>query len=174
MQFILISSLYLSFSVGRSSELCQTQSYIPATMCECSGSVVFRFKEIAMAPNIYHIKSRKYCNLFSSGFPSHVSMKIRAGGWTNPPPSPDIQISYKIKLLKYAWDHPPTHTHTPYTTPANINIPRTPSGKKNPGSMHASLYRVCRIFCRSTIEPAYLTQNPTPLLESIRTIRKHR
>lgn len=114
MQFILISSLYLSFSVGRSSELCQTQSYIPATMCECSGSVVFRFKEIAMAPNIYHIKSRKYCNLFSSGFPSHVSMKIRAGGWTNPPPpSPDIQISYKIKLLKYAWDHPPTpHTHT--------------------------------------------------------------
>lgn len=160
MQFILISSLYLSFSVGRSSELCQTQSYIPATMCECSGSVVFRFKEIAMAPNIYHIKSRKYCNLFSSGFPSHVSMKIRAGGWTNPPPLP----RYSNFL----------HTHTPYTTPANINIPRTPSGKKNPGSMHALLYRVCRIFCRSTIEPAYLTQNPTPLLESIRTIRKHR
>lgn len=160
MQFILISSLYLSFSVGRSSELCQTQSYIPATMCECSGSVVFRFKkEIAMAPNIYHIKSRKYCNLFSSGFPSHVSMKIRAGGWTNPP------------LPRYSNF---LHTHTPYTTPANINIPRTPSGKKNPGSMHASLYRVCRIFCRSTIEPAYLTQNPTPLLESIRTIRKHR
>lgn len=173
MQFILKSSLYLSFSVGRSSELCQTQSYIPATMCECSGSVVFRFKEIAMAPNIYHIKSRKYCNLFSSGFPSHVSMKIRAGGWTNPqPPSPDIQISYKIKLLKYAWD-PPPYTHTLHH-PRKHKYPSDSLWKKNPGSMHASLYRVCRIFCRSTIEPAYLTQNPTPLLESIRTIRKHR
>lgn len=125
--------------------------------------MVFHFKEIAMTPNIYHIESRKYCTWFRWGIPSHASMKIRDGGWIPPLPR---NWEIQIKITEICLGPPQPQLPNTLHHPRKHKYPSDSLWKKIPGSMHASLYRVCRIFCRLTIEPAYLTQNPTPLLES--------